>query len=54
MVQDIPKHHGSTKMYHDLKQIYWWDGMKDIVEYMTKCTNYKQVKEENFMSSGVS
>ena len=23
-------HPGSTKMYHDLKQIYWWDGMKDI------------------------
>ena len=21
-------HPGSTKMYHDLKQIYWWDGMK--------------------------
>ena len=26
-------HPGSTKMYHDLKQIYWWDGMKkDIAE----------------------
>ena len=21
-------HPGSTKVYHDLKQIYWWDGMK--------------------------
>ena len=26
-------HPGSTKMYHDLRQIYWWDGMKkDIAE----------------------
>ena len=29
-------HPGCTKMYHDLKQIYWWDGMKkDIVEYVS-------------------
>ena len=21
-------HPGSSKMYHDLKQIYWWDAMK--------------------------
>ena len=21
-------HQGSTKIYHDLKQIYWWDFMK--------------------------
>ena len=27
-------HPGSTKMYHDLKQIYWRDGMKkDVAEY---------------------
>ena len=26
----------STKMYHDLNQIYWWDDMKkDIVEYVS-------------------
>ena len=26
-------HPGSTNMYHDVKQIYWWDGMKkDIAE----------------------
>ena len=40
-------HPGSTKMYHDLKQIYWWDGMKkDIAEYVAKCPNCQQVKEE--------
>ena len=30
-------HSGSTKMYHDLKDIYWWSGMKkDIAEFMSK------------------
>ena len=33
-------HPGSTKMYHDLKQIYLWDGMKKyIAEYVSKCAN---------------
>ena len=28
-------HPGSTKIYHDLKQIFWWDCMKkDIDEYV--------------------
>ena len=30
----------STKMYHDLKQSYWWNGMKkDIAKYVDKCPN---------------
>ena len=41
-------HPGSMKMYHDLKQIYWWDGMKKyIAEYVAKCPNCKQVKVEH-------
>ena len=33
-------HPGSSKMYHDLKQIYWWDDMKkDIAEYVAKNPN---------------
>ncbi|XP_070044580.1 uncharacterized protein [Nicotiana tomentosiformis] len=28
-------HPGATKMYHDIKEIYWWDGMKkDIEEFV--------------------
>ena len=27
-------HPGSTKMYHDLKDTYWWNGMKrDIIDF---------------------
>ena len=35
-------HPSSTKMYHDLKKIHWWDGMKkDIADYVAKCPNYQ-------------
>ncbi|XP_070016043.1 uncharacterized protein [Nicotiana sylvestris] len=33
-------HTGSTKMYHDLKEIYWWNGMKrDVADFVTRCPN---------------
>jgi hypothetical protein len=31
-------HPGSTKMYYDLKERFWWYGMKhSIAEYMAIC-----------------
>jgi hypothetical protein len=31
-------HPGGNKMYHDLKAIYWWYGMKrDAAEYVALC-----------------
>ena len=31
-------HLGSTKMYHDLKDTYWWNGIKrDIADFVSKC-----------------
>ncbi|XP_070032321.1 uncharacterized protein [Nicotiana tomentosiformis] len=31
-------HLGATKMYHDLKQHYWWRRMKkDIIEHVARC-----------------
>jgi hypothetical protein len=40
-------HPGSTKMYHDLKNKYWWYGMKRaIAEYVTLCDNCQRVKAE--------
>ena len=48
-------HPGSTKMYHDLKQIYWWDGMKkDIAEYVAKCPNCQQVKVGHLKLGGLT
>ena len=47
-------HLSSTKMYHDLKDIYWWNGIKkDITEFMSKCLTCQQVKLEHQRSSGL-
>ena len=41
-------HPGSTKMYHTLKDTYWWNGMKkDVVEFVSKCLTCQQVKLEH-------
>ena len=30
-------HPGATKMYRDLQEVYWWNGMKrDIAEFVSK------------------
>ena len=47
-------HPGSTKMYHDLKDIYWWNGMKrDIADFVSKCLTCQQVKLEYQRPSGL-
>ena len=47
-------HPGSNKMYQDMKQSYWWRGMKkDISEYVTKCLTCQQVKAEHQVPSGL-
>ncbi|KAH0665271.1 hypothetical protein KY290_027543 [Solanum tuberosum] len=39
-------HPGATKMYHDLRKIYWWNRMKkDIAGFVAKCPNCQQVFE---------
>ena len=31
-------HPGATKMYHSIKDLYWWDGLKkDVADYVAKC-----------------
>ncbi|KAL0561636.1 hypothetical protein IC582_002076 [Cucumis melo] len=38
-------HPGSTKMYQDLKQVYWWRNMKrEVAEFVSRCLVCQQVK----------
>ena len=46
---------GSTKMYHDLKTLYWWNNMKrDVADFVSKCLNCQQVKVEHMRPGGTS
>ena len=48
-------HMGSTRMYRDLEEVYWWDGRKrDIVEYVDKCPNCQQVKSKHQRPRGLN
>ncbi|WVZ63499.1 hypothetical protein U9M48_013126 [Paspalum notatum var. saurae] len=41
-------HPGSTKMYHDLKERFWWYGMKRAVaEYVAVCDTCQRVKAKH-------
>ena len=41
-------HPGETKMYHDLRRQYGWQGMKrDIAQFVSKCLTLTQVKVEH-------
>ena len=47
-------HPGATKMYQDLKQLYWWEGMKrDITEFVSHCLICQQVKAEHQRLAGL-
>nr|GEV49135.1 putative reverse transcriptase domain-containing protein [Tanacetum cinerariifolium] len=47
-------HPGADKKYYDLKDRYWWPGMKkDIVVYMSRCLTYLKVKAEHQRPSGL-
>ena len=47
-------HPGLTKMYQDLKKIFWWPGMKrDIASYVERCAICQQVKIEHHRPDGM-
>ncbi|KAD6795956.1 hypothetical protein E3N88_06852 [Mikania micrantha] len=47
-------HPGSTKMYRDLRQHFWWNGMKeDVAKYVSHCLTCQQVKIEHQRASGL-
>ncbi|WVZ85174.1 hypothetical protein U9M48_032124 [Paspalum notatum var. saurae] len=47
-------HPGSTKMYHDLKEKFWWYGMKRAAaEYVAVCDTCQRVKAEHQRPAGL-
>ncbi|GKE82603.1 putative reverse transcriptase domain-containing protein [Tanacetum coccineum] len=47
-------HPRSEKMYHDLKELYWWPNIKaDIATYISKCLTCSKVKAECQKPSGL-
>ncbi|XP_058106968.1 uncharacterized protein LOC131250703 [Magnolia sinica] len=52
----LAMHPGSTKMYRDLKQTYWWDNMKkEIVEYESwdDCLPYAEFAYNNSLQVSI-
>jgi hypothetical protein len=40
-------HLGSTKMYHDLRQPFWWTRMKhEVARYVSECDTCRKVKAD--------
>ncbi|GJX93646.1 reverse transcriptase domain-containing protein [Tanacetum coccineum] len=47
-------HPGADKMYHDLRDMYWWSRMKrDIAIYVSKCLTCAKVKAKHQRTSGL-
>jgi hypothetical protein len=47
-------HSGSTKMYQDLKERYWWYGMKhDVAAHVALCDVCQRVKAEHQRLAGL-
>jgi hypothetical protein len=45
-------HPGSTKVYHDLRQQFWWTRMKcEIARYVSECDTCQKVKVD-YMNPG--
>ncbi|KAA0043069.1 pol protein [Cucumis melo var. makuwa] len=47
-------HPGSTKMYQDLKWVYWWRNMKrEVAEFVSRCLVCQQVKAPRQKPAGL-
>ncbi|KAK1628506.1 hypothetical protein QYE76_002821 [Lolium multiflorum] len=47
-------HPGSTKMYMDLKEMFWWNNMKrEIAQYVSECHTCQRVKAEHQSPAGL-
>ena len=47
-------HPGSTKMYSDIRETYWWNNMKrEIAQFVEQCLTCKQIKALHQKPSGL-
>jgi hypothetical protein len=47
-------HHGSTKMFHDLRHQFWWTRMKrEAARYVSECDTCRKVKADYMKSGGL-
>ncbi|KAG8485264.1 hypothetical protein CXB51_021228 [Gossypium anomalum] len=47
-------HPGGSKMYKDLRELYWWPGLKrKVTDFVARCLTYQQVKAEHQLPSGL-
>ncbi|KAG8473027.1 hypothetical protein CXB51_034902 [Gossypium anomalum] len=47
-------HPGGNKLYHDLRELYWWPGLKrEVTEFVGKCLTCQQVKAEHQLPAGL-
>ena len=47
-------HPSATKMYRDVKAVFWWISMKnDIAKFVAECLTYQQVKAEHQRLEGL-
>ena len=47
-------HPGSSKMYADMRRLYYWEGMKrDVASYVSNCITCQRIKAEHQRPSGL-
>jgi hypothetical protein len=47
-------HLGSTKMYHDLRQQFWWTRMKcEVARYVSECDTCQKIKADYMKPGGL-
>ncbi|KAG8491253.1 hypothetical protein CXB51_014429 [Gossypium anomalum] len=47
-------HPRGNKLYHDLRELYWWPRLKrEVTEFVGKCLTCQQVKAEHQLPSGL-
>jgi len=47
-------HPGATKMYHDLKKLFWWSGLKrDVAQFVYACLIFQKSKVEHQKPTGL-